>query len=590
MIPPEKIEEVKERAGIVEVISEYVPLKRRGRNHLGLCPFHSEKTPSFTVSEEKKLFHCFGCQESGTVVTFLMKHEGLSFPDAVRTLARRYGVTIAEQRTGGAARADGVVEALLAANRGALEYFTEKLKGPEGAKARDYLKKRGYEGEIVERFRLGYAPESWDGLTGYLKKKSVDPAVAEKAGVLSSKDGRRFDRFRDRLMVPITDPRGKVVAFGGRELGGGEPKYLNSSESPVFKKGETLFGFYQAKQAITKEGYALVVEGYFDLLALHSHGFTNTVATMGTALTAAHIRRLKQYADAVYTLFDADEAGRKAAVRGLDIFIDEAVPARVVLLPAGSDPDDFLKKEGRKGMEGAVAGAVPLMEFFLDGLKSECDLNSADGKARYFDRAIPYLEKIKNVAEKGHYAGKVASATGIGVDAVYGALKGQPGPPGKGRGAAATAKAMPSPGARLSEATLLKVVLRHPELYGERVAEAFALFTDPLMKEVAGTVGVAFKKGGIEPSALVECAEGGGESEEVKNWMAGVLFKEDDGFVESPERMLDDCLNKVLNRGRPKEKTRELIKNLEESGRADTAREVMDGVERGNRMKRGHKR
>jgi DNA primase len=576
MIPREKIEEVKERASIVQVVSEYVPLTRRGQNHVGLCPFHSEKTPSFTVNEEKKLFHCFGCQASGNVITFLMRHEGMDFPEALRTLARRYGVTIVEEKKSGV----GPRELFNRLNRAAVDFFVKELNAPGGLKARKYLEKRGFWGEIAERFRLGLAPGRWDGLTGYLRGKGFDLSVAEKVGLVVKKELGYYDRFRGRIIFPITDIGGNVVAFGGRSVDGSEPKYLNSPESAVFKKGETLFGLYQAKQMISKQGYAVVVEGYFDLLALHRHGITNAVATLGTALTSGHIRRLRGYAGSIYTLFDADEAGKKASLRGLKLFLDEDVPSRVVLLPQGTDPDEFLKKDGPDAMKKAIEGAVPLMDFYLKELEARFDLGTAGGKAYYLDEVLQYLGKIKNVAERGHYAGKVATTLGIEVKAIYDVLNTELKQDDR---RSVLSSVIPAKGSRRAESTILKVILRHPEFCREEVLDALGVFSDPLLSKVANTVAVSSKVARFDPSTIMDMAE----DEEVKNWIAAELLKEDDGFIESPEKMLEDCLKKVLNEGKPRETTRRLIKRLEESGFGDVAMEIRSKLESPSSSERG---
>ncbi len=566
MIPREKIEEVRERVSIVEVVSGYVPLTKRGQNHVGLCPFHSEKTPSFTVNEDKKLFHCFGCQASGNVVTFLMRHEGMEFPEAIRTLARRYNITIVEEKRAG----KGAWELVTGVNSAAADFFTGELKAPGGVKARSYLEKRGFSltGEIAESFRLGYAPDRWDALTGYLKAKGFDLAFAEKAGlVLKKQRGGYYDRFRGRIVFPITDARGNVVAFGGRTIVGAEPKYLNSPESPVFKKADTLFGMYQAKQNITKQGSALVVEGYFDLMAMHRDGFTNAVATMGTALTEGHIARLRGYAGCVYTLFDSDEAGKKAALRGLRLFLNEDVPSRVVLLPQGTDPDEFLGKSGPDAMKRLLKESTALMDFYLEELSNRFDLQTARGKAEYLDEVIEYLAMIKNVAERGHYSSHVATALGIEVKALYDVLNTESKQTDR---ASFLRTAIPAGTSRLAESTILRVILKHPELLTNEVLDCLGRFQDTFLKRVAKAVGATSGGGRFEPSDVVDSAE----DEEVKSWIAGELLKQDDGFIESPEKMLEDCIEKVLNAGKPRETTRRLIKRLEESGLGEVAREI----------------
>ncbi len=568
MIPREKIEEVRERADIVEVVSEYVPLKRRGRNHVGLCPFHSEKTPSFTVSEEKNIFYCFGCHTGGSAITFLMKHEGMSFPEAVRSLARRYGIHIQEERTdrrgGGGER-----ERIYRLNQAACDFFVETLGSTPGARARHYLKKRGYDGEIASRFKLGYAPMRSDGLVVYLRDRGLDLDLAVKAGLVGKADNRYYDRFRERIIFPIIDIRGRVVGFGGRSIDAAEPKYLNSPETAVFRKSEVLYGLYQAKGAISKAGYVILVEGYFDLIALHRSGLTNSVATMGTALTPGHVRILKRYAGSVCMLFDADEAGRKAALRGLDLALSEEMPTRVVVLPDGCDPDDFLKREGRERLEEEIRGAEPIMEFFLKELKRVHDTGSADGKAAYLDEAVPRLVRIRNAASREHYVAMVASVLGVDARAVYEAMNLAS---SQGSTPSRILKGVLRPdGSRLAESMVLKVILRHPELYSERVKEAFALFRTPLLKEVARVVASLYEDGVTEPEKVFDRVY----DEDVRGFVAETIFSDEKGFMESPERMLDDCTRKILEAGRPRRATVEMLRRLEESGHEDLVRKIL---------------
>ena len=563
MIPKDTIEEIRERASIVEVVSRYVELRKRGANYTGLCPFHTEKTASFTVNEDKKLFHCFGCQATGSVFDFLMKHDGLDFPEAARSLARSFGVTIVEEKGGRGAQSKGP-SPVDVANKTALDFFVGELKEGGGEKARSYLKERGYGIEVADDFRLGYAPDGWDGLLKYLKSKGVETAAAEKAGLIVKKDkGGYYDRFRDRLIFPITDVRGKVIAFGGRAFGDAQPKYLNSPESAVFKKGEVLYGLYKARPAISKEGYVIVVEGYFDLIALHAAGFINVVATMGTALTGAHVERVKNYARSggVYTLFDGDAAGRKATLRGLDLFLLQDVKARVITLADGVDPDDFIKEAGPDGMKKAVKDAVPLFGFYLSELRGVHDLKTADGKGDFLNDAIAHLIKIKNVAVMGHWAGEVARLLSINVKSVYGALEAVAGGRGSKESKPAEAvKGRIKKGTRKAEATLLTVLLKKPELLTEEAKHALTCFDDPFFKKVAELVIDAGPS--LNPSALLDSAT----DDEVKGWIGEALMKGDKGFVEEAEKMAEDCIKKVLTAGKPKEATMRVIEKLREGG------------------------
>lgn len=575
MIPKDKIEEVRDRASIVQVISDYMPLSKRGANYLGLCPFHSEKTPSFSVSEEKSIYYCFGCNATGNVITFIMNKEGMSFPEAVMSLADRFGVVIPKEAKGPPDKRDDVYGALKAAT----DFFSGSLRSQTGKAAREYFKGRGFGEEAAGEFKVGFAPDSWDSLVKYLKAAGVSTAAAVKAGLLIKKDsGGTYDRFRGRLIFPIIDVRGRTIGFGGRILGPGEPKYLNSPESPVFKKGETLYGFYQAKQSIMKEKAVIVVEGYFDLLALYCNGFTNTVATMGTALTKEHLRFLKGYAETVYALFDADEAGRKAAIRGLPLFLDEEIDCRAVLLSEGKDPDEFLSKKGPEAMRQALDKALPLMEFYLSELKSGLDLTKPSDKRKYLNGAIEYLPMVVNVAERGHYVSIVASDLGITPAAVHGALK-LP----KEKAASVLDRKAHEKGANLTELTILKVIVRHPEFFSPRVEEAFAAFADPVLKEAALLLLPRLKGGGGLDSSFMDEAGHGQGSEQALATLARVLFGSDPDFIESPERMMEDCLKRVLNKGKIKDSTRSMIDALAEAGFSEAASEIERRMEGGGK-------
>ncbi|OGP13480.1 MAG: DNA primase [Deltaproteobacteria bacterium GWA2_54_12] len=574
-IPKEKIEEVRERASIVQVINEYVPLTKRGHNHVGLCPFHSEKSPSFTVNEEKKIFYCFGCNETGNVITFLMKKDGLAFPEAVRALASRYGITINESKSGVPDERDQIYSALKAAS----EYFSGMLRTTAGDPAKEYLKGRGLTGELAKRFLIGFAPNKWDGLFMFLKKKGIGVDAACKAGLLVKKDKGPgcYDRFRNRVIFPITDVRGRIIGFGGRAMDDKSlPKYLNSPESPVFKKGETLFGLAQAKEAVSKEGFVLVVEGYFDLVALHRHGFLNSVATMGTALTTDHIRILKGYTSSIYALFDSDEAGKKAALRGLNLFLNEDISCRAVLLNQGKDPDEFLQLAGPDALREAIVDAPTLMEFYLGSLRARLNMSAPEGKKKYFEDALSYLSKIGNLAERGHYATIVASTLGIGVDSVYDAIKGASNPGNLKVKSGFQARSLP-------ELTLLRVIMKHPELLSPEVEAAFEAFTDNELKAAARAVaGLCHEGVEISGPALLERVEG----EALKGAMAELLFRDMDGFVEEPARMVQDSLKSIMNRGKVKTSTQDMIKLLEQMGKSDIAIELRKRIEVGPSGKR----
>ena len=369
-IPKETIEAVRERTDIVEVIGRDVTLKRRGRNHLGLCPFHQEKTPSFNVLPDRQIYHCFGCGEGGDVFKFMMKTQGLSFTESVKELAGVAGVTIQEREL---TREDRVRiqrrASLHDTCADACDWFQANLlTRPEGAKAREYLEQRGITKEIIERTRLGYAPPGWNNLMDHLHRQGIDAATAERAGLARRSDragSGRYDVFRDRVIFPIMDNRDRPIAFGGRLMEGDGPKYLNSPESDIYDKSATLYGISWARPTIQRNDRVIVVEGYFDVLSLFQAGFPETVATCGTALTAAHARQLRRLTGTAIALFDGDEAGIRAADRSLPLFLEAGLEARHLELPDAKDPDEFVQQFGAEAFEARLKGSVPLIEMVI---------------------------------------------------------------------------------------------------------------------------------------------------------------------------------------------------------------------------------
>ena len=366
---------VREAADIVQVIGEYVELKKAGTRFTGLCPFHAEKTPSFSVNSQGQFFHCFGCGESGDVFSFLMKYSRLTFPEALNELARRYQIDLPEPEMSEADRKRvREREMLYRVNEEAAVIYQRCLdESPAAEKARAYLAERGVSGEVARSFRLGYAPDpatmGWSYVTSALQKLRLPIAEIERAGLAVKNDrGGWYDRFRDRVLFPILDMTGRVVAFGGRILGDGLPKYMNSPESPVYDKSRLLFGLYQHRDGIRARRRAIVVEGNFDLLLLAMHGFDNVVAPLGTALTSHHVRSLRGYCDEVVLLFDGDSAGLKAAMRSIPFFLAEQVDARVALLPTGHDPDSLVREQGADGVGKLVENGAPLAEFVYEYL------------------------------------------------------------------------------------------------------------------------------------------------------------------------------------------------------------------------------
>jgi DNA primase len=410
-IPEDKIEEVRRRTDMVSLVGEYVTLKKAGRNYLGLCPFHREKTPSFTVSPDKQMYYCFGCSEGGNAVSFLMKLNHLTFPEAIRHLAGKTGVVISDRPQSPEERERSTLaEQIRRVNGLAAEYYVRMLQSPAGEEAREYLRKRGIEAEAIRTFRIGLALEGWQNLLDFLGRKGVPPKLAEQAGLAIPRAGEgergHYDRFRGRLMIPIEDVDGHVIAFGGRVMGAGEPKYMNSPESPVYTKGNNLYGLSRTREVIRQAGYSLLVEGYFDLIALWCAGIQNVVATLGTALTRAQVDLLRRYAPRVAVVFDPDEAGRKALARSLELFLTGNVHAKAVILPDGLDPDDFVRTRGRERMEALVAQAVPMVDYYIEEiLGGRGTLEEDRDKLR---EAVAFISRIEDAVERNLFIKRVS--------------------------------------------------------------------------------------------------------------------------------------------------------------------------------------
>jgi len=422
-IPDHFIDQLLARIDIVEVVGERVQLKRSGSNHLGLCPFHSEKTPSFTVSATKQFYHCFGCGAHGTAIRFLMEYDRLDFREAVAQLAGLAGMEIPE----GARDDQGAEHAELYRLLGrASELYQRWLREhPQRQRAIDYLRGRGLSGEIAARFGIGFAPAGWDNLMGRLGEHAT---LARAGMIIERDDGRAYDRFRDRIMFPIRDRRGRTIGFGGRVLGEGEPKYLNSPETPVFHKGQELYGLYEVLQAHRHPADILVVEGYMDVVALAQHGLPRAVATLGTATSTRQVERLFRVTRDLVFCFDGDEAGLRAAWRALE----NALPAmrdgrqvRFLFLPAGEDPDSLVRARGREGFEALMAGASPLSDYLMERLSDMVDMQSMDGRARLVDEALPLLRRLPPDIYRHMLIERVAGMARLGTDYLEGVVDGR---------------------------------------------------------------------------------------------------------------------------------------------------------------------
>ena len=390
MIPQSFIQELLSRTDIVDVVGRHVNLRRSGANYTACCPFHEEKTPSFTVSPSKQFYHCFGCGAHGNAIGFVMAFEGIGYVEAITELAGALGLAVPEEEGGRKERKSPDLSEIL---QKAAEYYREELRKSDQAIA--YLKKRGLTGKIASRFGMGYAPDGWRNLSRVFPDYDSERLV--EAGLVVSGEGKRYDRFRDRIMFPIVNSKGSVIGFGGRVIGKGEPKYLNSPETPVFEKGHELYGLFQARRAIQDSAMALVVEGYMDVVALAQHGLDYAVATLGTATTPHHVQKLLRQTDRVVFCFDGDNAGRRAAWRALEnslSLISDGKEISFLFLPEKEDPDSFVRQRGREAFEALLLDAVPLSGFLVGELSSRVDLAREEGRAKFLHEAKPYLSKI----------------------------------------------------------------------------------------------------------------------------------------------------------------------------------------------------
>ena len=413
MIPRSFIQDLLNRLDIVGVIERYVPLKKAGTNYVACCPFHNEKSPSFTVSQAKQFYHCFGCGVHGTAIGFVMEHLGLGFVEAIEDLAQSVGMDVPHEQSVSGEHHQKVAPDLYEVMQAATRYYREQLK--QSVRAIDYLKQRGLSGEIAAKFGIGYAPDAWQNLAAAFPDYQAD-ALNETGLVISNDNDRRYDRFRDRIMFPIINVRSQVIGFGGRVLDKGEPKYLNSPETPLFEKGRELYGLFQAQKAIRAGQRALVVEGYMDVVALAQHGVEYAVATLGTATTPYHIQKLLRLADQIVFCFDGDKAGQKAAWRALENALPHLQDGKRIsflFLPVEHDPDSFIREFGKAVFEQRMAEAMPLSGYLLHEVSIDLDLRSQEGRNQLLQRAKPLLSAITSPVAALLLRKEVAALAGV---------------------------------------------------------------------------------------------------------------------------------------------------------------------------------
>lgn len=572
LLSEEKVSEIRDRSSILEVVSDYVTLKKTGRNHRGLCPFHSEKTPSFMVNEEKQIFHCFGCGEGGDVFTFLMKAGHYSFPQAVEELAKRYGVRLpARELSASQKKQMDKRESLFEINRIASEYFRDLLtRRREGEEGRRYLSQRGISQEVVAEHGLGYSTDRWDGLVEHLREKKASLDLARELGLIFPKKREGwYDAFRSRILFPIFDLHQRIVGFGGRIIKEGEPKYLNSPESSIYHKGEVLYGLQVAKRYATDKDCIIVVEGYFDLLTLHQYGWRHSVATLGTALTPQHIRTLKRYTKNLITLFDADQAGVQATLRSLPLFLEEEVAGKTVILPNGEDPDGFLRKGNLEDFTKRVEQAVPLVDFFFQRLMKTYDVKSVDGRVRIAKEGLALLGKIPDRIRRDFYTKALAERLDVKESFLYEMLPSSPkGRPKEGEDSKESSLERTFP---KSEEMVVRLMVHHPEVIPTISQEGVLKeFESPILQKIAEALEDLYqRKGRLDlPEALASFEE------TLKGKLCEFAFQESGLEGGDRGRILQDCMQKIRGKRLKKEKG-ELLRRIKEAEKQQEERSLV---------------
>ena len=544
-IPDHIIDEIRDRTDIVAVIADHVVLKKTGKNFKGLCPFHSEKTSSFSVSPDKRIYHCFGCGTGGNVFKFLMQIQSISFPEALRVLAERAGIPLPKNSSNHATDPkQRERDSLRKLNEAATRYFQSLLKSPEGGlSARNYLTSRHFEAEILERYRIGWATPTWKGLLTHVQQKSsVTQEQLIQSGLIIKKEDSStvYDRFRGRVIFPIKDLHSNIIGFGGRSINQeDQPKYLNSPETLLYQKSETLFGMDQAKQAIRKENQVVLVEGYFDQMRAVQHGIENVVATCGTALTTKQASMLRNHAETAILIFDSDTAGRSAAKKGFDILMEHAMNVKIVVLPEGQDPDSYIQEQGAENFLEKIRNAKHFMESYIDALVRETPSKTPADKVSMANQILPLLAKIKNTVERSAWLEKFTSKTNIDDHTFLKELN----------------KALSQNQPRLAETKNelvpllnLEKHLVHLILSDKETARDILLevdpeeFTDPALRAIAKT---CWKKINNNEDLRIDQLLDQTEDPETKNILSRLGLEAVE--FDAPEKTVKDCVGKFKN-------------------------------------------
>jgi len=576
-IPAEKISEIKHSADILEIISDAVVLKKAGRNFLGLCPFHSEKTPSFTVSPDKQMFYCFGCGEGGNVFTFVMKQEGIAFPEAVRFLAKRYGIVIVDQTSSPASKKQmDERELLFQINRQAMEFFHHTLLNPKiGTPALSYLTRRGLPSGILTDFKLGYAQPGWDHLTNYFSQKGVALALVEKAGLISRRQSGSgyYDRFRDRVIFPIFNTHQQVAGFGGRVLDDSLPKYLNSPETPLYSKSRSLYGLFQAKPFCRQTGEVFISEGYMDLLSLHLHGIQNSVATLGTAMTEEHIRLLKGVSQKITLVYDSDQAGIKAAQRCIELFKahHQLEDIRILVLPEGHDPDTYLQQFGPESFRNAAREAYGVFSFLINVAIKTHGL-SLEGKLRIIKEMEEPLSTLTDRLTRSSAIKEIAERTGIDESAIQEKIReNSPHRPFRAK----PAEKVPDTGNKFDK-HLISMMFQFPEIIPELIEKnLIENISDPLLKSTGNDILICYRDLDNAPEQINDLPSivlMAADTDEKKRLVAAFSIQNEEWGLEGCRKLIEQ-----IERNQKRDNLRLLrqrIKAAEESGEQELLQQL----------------
>ena len=581
-IPQGFIDDLLARADIVEVIDSYVPLRKAGKDHQALCPFHEEKTPSFTVSQNKQFYYCFGCGAGGTVITFIMEYNGLGFVEALEDLAGRYGLEI--PREAGYQPVSNQHDELYELLEQAAKFYQGQLHENDG-RAIDYLKKRGISGAVIKDYEIGYAPPGWKNLGNALGKSAAAKTRLVEAGMIVRRDTEGFyDHFRDRIMFPIRDQRGRMIGFGGRVLGEDIPKYMNTPETPLFHKGRELYGLYHARRKNKQPGRLYIVEGYMDVIALAQNGVANAVATMGTAATENHLEKLYRVADQIIFCFDGDEAGKKAAWRALEITVPQLREGRQALfnfMPEGDDPDSFIREHGAEQFR-SDKNIVPLSDFLLDSIKSRAGTSTREGRANFLDLIVPYLAKMPDSGLRVLLTQEVAGIAQIDSEGVHkllqehrsGATQRRPGLPRSRQQRERTADI----------SAIVSYILNKPELamLVEDAAELSGI-TVPGVEFLTELVTLVHSNPEITCAGIIEHWRGSRYEQRLNELASGFGLPGDEHF--DPEREFIDMVEKLKL-----VKTRQSIEKITQSSPSELTEEAKTQLRRRYSKESGNKK